>query len=108
MGYEDDQNLLDPPRLPTIIPPALIQGPIAKPKDLNISDERWAKVCERIRAVWAADYARDPKYLEKLWSTYSRSLFFFLLKEHGRSLSLMAAAADGMDRKVVENGAAAE
>jgi hypothetical protein len=90
--------------MPLLIPSALYQGPIAKPKDLNISDEGWAKLCERVRAARAAAYADDPQYVEKLWYAYSRSLFNFMLKEYCQSLPLVVPPTDGSDQELSEKG----
>src|SRR6185436_12270291 len=90
MSHEDDRggaNL----RWNTPFIPAhahLVQGPIPKPKGLDISDERFARSVERIREARAAAYASDPHRVERLWYAYSRGLFYFMLKEHFRSSGL--------------------
>ena len=89
MSHEDDRGEANwSSKTPLFIPAHLYQGPIPKPKGLDmlgISDERFARSVERMREARAAAYARDPDYRKHLWYAYSRSLFNFMLKELSRS-----------------------
>jgi hypothetical protein len=69
-----------------------------------ISEERLAAMRKRLEAARAAAYAKDPQYRERLWYSYSRSLFNFMLKEYCRSLPPVVPPTGGPEQELSEKG----